>query len=158
MKLYLAQHGKAVDKQVDPKRPLSDQGEFEVSNVANYLKQSEVDIKSIYHSGKTRAEQTADIIANVLQISKLEQLDGINPNDDIEPIVDTVNSWNADSMIVSHIPFLPRIVAALLTGNLSAESSSLPGNIVCLERDDQNNWSLAGCCTYSSFSKPMNPA
>lgn len=152
MKLYLAQHGKAVDKQVDPQRPLSDQGELEVTNVANYLKQSDVDISNIYHSGKTRAQQTAGIMAKVLQIPKQEQLDGINPNDDIEPIVNRVNSWNTDSMIVSHIPFLPRIVAALLTGSVSYASTSLPGNIVCLEKDKQNNWSLSGCCTYSSFS------
>jgi len=158
MKLYLAQHGKAVDKRVDPQRPLSEQGELEVSNVANYLKQSDVEISNIYHSGKARAEQTAEIIADVLGVAEMEQLNGINPNDDIEPIVKTVNLWKSDSMIVSHIPFLPRIIAALLTGNTTTESESLPGNIVCLEKDEQNNWSLAGCCTYSSFSNFASPA
>jgi len=153
MKLYLAQHGQAVDKNVDPDRPLSDQGHTEVGNVASYLKQSDTKITDIYHSGKPRAAQTANIFANILEVDHLDQLDGINPNDAVEPIVNTINGWTSDTMIVGHIPFLPHIVSRLLTDSEPSDSDYLPGNIICLERADNNKWSLAGCCTYASFNK-----
>ena len=156
MKLYLAQHGLAVDKKIDPDRPLSDQGRLEVGNVANYLKQSDITIDNIYHSGKTRAAQTADIFADILDIDRTEKIDGINPNDTVEPLVNTINTWTTDAMVIGHMPFLPRIVSRLLTGNAPSDSSDLPGNIICLEKDDSGKWSLAGCCTYTSFNNTDN--
>ena len=153
MKLYLAQHGPAVDKTVNRDRPLSEEGQQEVAGVARYLKQADAKISGIYHSGKTRAQQTAAIIADELGIDHVDQLDGINPNDDIEPVVEQINKLTDDTMIISHIPFLPRIVSRLLTGNIQAEASSMPGNIICLDRDKDGYWSLSGCCTYSSFDK-----
>jgi len=153
MILYLAQHGLAVDKKIDPERPLSDQGRLEVRNIAHYFKQSDIAIKNIYHSGKSRAAETASIFADVLKVDLLEKLDGINPNDDLEPIVDIINSWTADAMIVSHIPFLPRLTSHLLTGKPPSDSNYLPGNIVCLEKDNDNEWLLSGSSTYTSFSK-----
>jgi len=153
VKLYLAQHGQAVDKRIDPERPLSDQGLQEVGSVANYLRQSDVKIKDIYHSGKSRAAQTAGIFADVLDINHLNEIDGINPNDPVEPIVDTINNWTEDTMIVGHMPFLPHMASHLLTGKPPSDSDYLPGNIVCLERDKHNQWSLAGCCTYASFNR-----
>lgn len=156
MIIYLAQHGLAVDKKVDPDRPLSDQGRLEVNNTANYLKQSDVAIKDIYHSGKTRADQTASIFADVLNIEHLEKLDGICPNDELEPIVDIINNWTDDTMLITHIPFLPRMVSLLLTGKPPADSNYLPGNIICLEKDNSGEWLLAGSSTYASFSQSDN--
>lgn len=156
MKLYLAQHGQAVDKKIDPERPLSEQGRLQVRNVANYLRLADVDIEGIYHSGKSRAAQTAEIFASVLGIQHLDKLEGLNPNDAVEPLVQTINSWTTDSMLVGHIPFLPRMISRLLTNDDPTDSHYLPGNIVCLEKDNNNQWSLAGCCTYSSFNKNID--
>jgi len=153
MKLYLAQHGQAVDKKIDPERPLSDQGRQEVGNVAIYLKQSDVEIIDIYHSGKSRAAQTAAIIADILGINQLQPIDGIAPNDPVEPVVDVINNWTDDSMIVGHMPFLPHMASHLLTGNPPSDSDYLPGNMICLERDPHNNWSLASCLSYTSFTQ-----
>jgi phosphohistidine phosphatase len=152
MIIYLAQHGLAVDKKINPDRPLSDQGRLEVKNAANYLKQSDVAIKDIYHSGKTRADQTASIFADVLNIEHIEKLDGINPNDEPEPIVDLINNWTDDTMLVTHLPFLPHLVHLLLTGKPPSDSDYLPGNIICLEKDDSGEWLLAGSSNYASFS------
>ncbi len=156
MKLYLAQHGPAVDKSVDRDRPLSDIGQAEVNGVAKYLKQANARIAGIYHSGKTRAEQTAEIFASELGINNVEQMDGLNPNDDVEAVVEKINSLTDDTMIVTHIPFLPRMVSRLLTGDSASEASALPGNIVCLDRDQEGFWSLAGCCAYDSFDQQQN--
>ena len=156
MIIYLVQHGLAVDKKIDSDRPLSDQGRLEVNNAANYLKQSGIAIKDIYHSGKTRAEQTASIFADVLNIEHLEKLEGICPNDDLEPIIDIINNWAGDTMIVSHIPFLPHLVHQLLTGKPPSDSDYLPGNIICLEKDTSGEWLLAGSSTYASFIQSDN--
>ena len=37
MYLYLVQHGAAVSKEIDPERPLSQEGRAEVRKVASYL-------------------------------------------------------------------------------------------------------------------------
>ncbi|MCW8963740.1 MAG: phosphohistidine phosphatase SixA [Gammaproteobacteria bacterium] len=151
MKLYLIQHGQAVDKKTDPQRPLSEQGKLEVGDVANYFRQSGLHIAHIYHSGKPRAAQTARIFANVLDIAHVEQLNGINPNDPVEPVVEIIEEWTENTMIVGHLPFLPHLVSRLLTGNAPSDADYLPGNIISLESDDHKTWSLAASGTYDSF-------
>ena len=65
MKLYLVQHGEAKSKDEDEKRPLTDQGRQGVERVAAFLKGAGVETKRVIHSGKLRAEQTAEILANL---------------------------------------------------------------------------------------------
>jgi phosphohistidine phosphatase len=156
MKLYLAQHGQAVDKTIDAERPLSDQGRREVSDIAAFFNQTNIEISRIYHSGKLRAAQTAGIFADILHSPQPEPMQGINPNDPVEPVIEQANQWTQDTMIVSHFPFLPHLVSVLLTGRPASESDYLPGNIVCLEADGQGNWLLAGSSSYSSFSNSSN--
>jgi len=66
MKLYLVRHGDAVFDQVDSTRPLNEKGKADVLKVAMHLKEGVPHIESIFHSGKKRAEQTAEIIKNAL--------------------------------------------------------------------------------------------
>ena len=152
MQLYLTQHGKALDKTVDPERSLSDQGRQEIAAVADYLRQADTQITSILHSGKTRAAQTAEIFADILQVENVAQLDGINPNDDVQPIGLMVSGLDKNTMVVSHIPFLPRLLHLLLTGEQQDEPAALPGNMVCLERSDDQLWLLSGSTGYDSFT------
>ena len=151
MQLFLAQHGHAVNKSIDAKRPLSERGHVEVNGAAIYLQQSGAKIKNIYHSGKPRAQQTATIFADILDIQHTAQMHGINPNDDVKPITEVINSWTTDSMLVGHFPFLPHITHFLLTGTSPTDEDYLPGNIVCLEKGVDNLWLLAGSCAYTSF-------
>ena len=64
MQILLAQHGDAVPKEVDEDRPLSDKGRADVERVAATLRQGQVSVSRIIHSGKTRAEQTSDILGS----------------------------------------------------------------------------------------------
>jgi len=66
MKLYLVRHGEAYPETVDPSRPLTDKGKSETQKIANCLKQTQINIDLIVHSGKKRAEQTAEILKNAL--------------------------------------------------------------------------------------------
>ena len=146
MKLYLVQHGHAVAKDVDPERPLSEQGRIDVSHVAAFLSLSGVRVSSVCHSGKKRAEQTAKLFAASMPGDiPLTRLSGIDPLDPTEKFAQTVHGWTEDSMVVGHLPFMEKLVARLAVGNEEASAVAFqPGTVVCLERGEQDDWRIAG--------------
>ena len=141
MKLYLVQHGLAVDKSIDAERPLSEQGRSDVEGMATWLQKANIQIACVYHSGKTRAQQTAKIFADNLQIAQFHHIDGIKPNDEIEPMVKIINNLDSDTMIVGHLPFMQRMVSTLLCGSQEMGCHYQPGSVVCLASDN-GQWSL----------------
>ncbi|MEA3276673.1 MAG: histidine phosphatase family protein, partial [Pseudomonadota bacterium] len=66
MRIYLTQHGLAVPKDVDPDRPLNERGREDMRRLADFLDKAGVHVEQVLHSGKTRAEQTAAILAEAL--------------------------------------------------------------------------------------------
>jgi phosphohistidine phosphatase len=144
MRLYLAQHGHATDKQDDPARPLSEAGMRDVRQVAQQLGDAGIQVARAWHSGKLRAEQTAVLLAKrVLPNGKPEQADGIAPNDSVEEFIADVDVWQEDTLVVGHLPFMSRLVSLLMTGNHDRECVQfMPGSIVCLERIRPEHWVL----------------
>jgi len=132
MKLYLVQHGQAVDKSIDPDRPLSDEGRKDVQTMADFLKTADVRPKLFFHSGKTRAQQTAEILASALKDAKPKFLQDIKPNDPLKPACGVINGLSDDTMIVGHLPYMQRMVSFLLNINENAGYHFLPGSVVCL--------------------------
>src|SRR5688500_9788627 len=63
MRLYLVQHGEAVPEQVDPQRPLSEAGRRDVQAMARLLAGAGIRPTRIVHSGKRRAQETAELLA-----------------------------------------------------------------------------------------------
>ncbi|MES9845473.1 MAG: phosphohistidine phosphatase SixA [Candidatus Sedimenticola sp. 6PFRAG5] len=145
MKLYLVQHGEALSKEVDPDRPLSEQGKSDVQSIAAFLKQANIRVEQVFHSGKSRALETAEILSTALYSSgAVKRLEGINPNDDIAPFAQSITTWKADSLVVGHLPFMSRVVSTLLIENTDQELVSyMPGSLVCLERNEAGQWRLA---------------
>ncbi len=143
MYLYILQHGDAVSKDVDPGRPLSEQGERNIRILALHMKNMDVHLGKIFHSGKLRAEQSAGLIAEALSAGvKPVQADGLNPNDDPTVIVGNIEQLEENILIASHMPFVSRLCSTLLTGRADAEFASMPGTLFCLERVD-DTWRLA---------------
>lgn len=140
MKLYLVQHGLAVDKAIDPDRPLSEQGRQQVQAMAAWLQKANINVGQIHHSGKARAQQTAELYASTLNASSVQSIEGIKPNDDVSSMAQTIDKLDVDTMIVGHLPFMQRMVSWLLTGSEEMACHYLPGSVVCLEKED--NWSL----------------
>lgn len=143
MKLYFVQHGEALAKHVDPDRSLSEAGRSDVEQLAVFLA-AHIDVSRIMHSGKTRAQQTAEIISESLKYETvIEVFNGINPNDAVEAFAQQLDDWNEDLLVVGHLPFMDRLVAYLLTGS-AAESiaSYAPGSIVCLASTADEGWLL----------------
>ena len=136
MALYLVQHGKALQKDVDPERGLSDEGIAEVERIAGVAQGYRVTVRTIRHSGKKRARQTAELIAAALSAPvAVEQGDGLKPNDDVITIAKSLDE-SEDLMLVGHLPFLERLASYLVMGITDRRIFALQnGGILCLDRD-----------------------
>lgn len=139
------QHGEAVPGEVDPERPLSEQGRRDVQAMAALLATAGIRVERAWHSGKRRAQQTAQLLAGKLLIAgKAEPIDGIRPNDPVEVFVADADVWEQDTLVVGHLPFMSRLVALLLTGDPQRDVVDYqPGSVVCLERRSADAWVLA---------------
>jgi len=144
MQLYLVQHGEAVAKEVDPDRPLSDQGREDIIRLAKWLEQRGVEVSEIRHSGKTRARQTAELLMPLLHTGgKIRQQDGLAPNDPPKALLQSVQTRQADLLVASHMPFVARAVAAAVTGEPDRPLVQFqPGSVAGLERDDSSTWRI----------------
>ena len=144
MKLYLVQHAKAASKEVDPQRALTEEGIREIQKIAAFIKPLNLSVDYLWHSGKKRAQQTAEFLAEVITINKEHTaLDGLAPNDDVNVIKEKIISAGQDLMIVGHLPFLSKLASLLLTGSESSETIAFKqGCIVCLKFEDKNLWQI----------------
>ena len=142
MRLYLVQHGAALAGEVDPARPLSEQGREDVQAMAGLLREAGIRVERVWHSGKLRAEQTAQLLAKaVLPRGRIEQIGGIGPRDDVAGFGSDADVWEQDALLVGHMPFLSRLAAWLVTGDPEREIVGfVPGGVVCLERLEVDHW------------------
>lgn len=146
MKLYLVQHGNANPEEVDPEKNLSDQGKDDVAKVAKFLQGAGVKVKDIFHSGKARAQQSADILNAAISIEAPPALkkDGLEPMDDVGPIAAEIEERGEDLMLVGHMPFINRLASKLLAGDAEADLIQFQqGGILTLEKSE-GKWRVAG--------------
>ena len=144
MKLYLVQHGEACAKALDPERPLTEQGKADVNRLAVFLRKSGVTVERIIHSGKLRAQQTAERLVNAIAAGTTPEIsEVINPNDDPAQFAQLSFAWTDDILIVGHLPFMAKLVSQLTLRNTQTVFTNFtPGSAVCLERHDDNSWTL----------------
>jgi hypothetical protein len=107
-RLILIQHAEAVEEEVDVTRPISDKGREDAGKMAKYMAGSNLKftpggarVDTLLHSGKLRAEQTAEIFqANILHhndhcalggeklhVQKMIGMSGMGPNDDVAGVL-----------------------------------------------------------------------
>lgn len=142
MRLYLMQHGEAVEKETNPERPLSARGRRDVERVATFLAAAGVRIPTIWHSSKTRARETAEILAMFVHANTAEQT-GLNPDDDIATVVHAIRASDEDLAIAGHLPHLALLAAELLrTKGKAAPVLFQRGGIVALERNGDKTWQI----------------
>lgn len=144
MKVYLVRHGEAVSSGVDPKRPLSEHGRAEIKKVASFIKPLGITVEHIWHSGKSRASQTAEILTESLSVTKdCSEHNNLGPNDNVAIIADEIEAYDTDLMIVGHLPFLTYLISLLVTGNETANIIAFDtGSIACLNRSDPGRWQI----------------
>jgi phosphohistidine phosphatase len=159
MKLYLIQHGEAKSEVEDPERPLTPRGEKEIMAVSKVAGSLQIRPLKIYHSGKLRAKQTAEIIASALRISDslVQSVQGLNPNDDIHPWVERISKEKEDLMLVGHLPFLEKLTSLLLCGDENPRLVLFRyGAIVCLDQKGDKGWAVRWILTPEMASLSQN--
>ena len=145
MKLYLVQHGEALPKEINSDRPLNDQGRQDLEQFARFLTGRGIRVSRVWHSGKTRARQTAELLAAAVAPGlKTGAWAGLAPNDPTEGFAEKLATWREDAMVVGHLPFMARLVTRLVTKSDDGTTVAyLPGSLVCLERDEDGAWAIA---------------
>ena len=143
MKLYLVQHGAARSKEEDPERTLTGQGRLDAASTGRFLGQGGVIIHEIWHSGKSRARETAEIFAQALGTPRVAEKPGLAPLDPVEPLRAALMGREEDLMVVGHLPFLSNLANLLLRFPLESQLLSFrQGGVVCLERNGDGDWKL----------------
>lgn len=144
MKLYLMQHGKPLAEEEDPDRSLSDPGKKDVEKMADFLCKAGVRIDEAFHSGKTRARQTAEIMMSRLNPGlAVVPRNGLSPLDDVNGIADHIKKAEKDLLIAGHLPHLGKLASLLMTGRDSVPVVSFrQGGVVCLEKGAEGLWSV----------------
>jgi phosphohistidine phosphatase len=146
MRLYLVRHGEAVPEEIDGHRPLSEKGRRDVQRMAVILARAGVKVDRVVHSGKRRALETALALARTVGPGNLaEEGESLMPRDAVDRLCEAVEGWEADTMVVGHLPHLAKTAGRLLAGDEEAEILAFtPGSVACLERDDTaSGWMLA---------------
>ena len=140
MKLYLMRHGQAASIETDPEQGLSSEGKVAIEQLAHRLSTQGVTFKQVFHSEKARARQTAKIMTNILSpdVTPINRAN-LKPNDDPEKLLPDINSWKQDTLVASHLPFVPSLLM-LLTGDYQS-NNFVPGTIACLTKND-SKWQL----------------
>lgn len=134
--VYFAQHGIALASDEDETRPLSDFGHSEVRKVAACLKRHGVVVSSVFHSGKLRAQQTADLFAQEWTAVKVSEQPGMAPND--EP-AELIAQLDDNALYVGHLPHIQKVVSKLISGNENAATLKFKNTAVaCVEIDAQS--------------------
>jgi phosphohistidine phosphatase len=143
MSMFFVQHGIALDKSVDVDRPLSEQGKQNVKKIANHFTKQDLNIKQVFHSGKSRSAQTARLFATILNRPKVQQHDLLSPNDDINQLIFLLED---NCMYVGHLPHMEKMVDSLLGGNENTRIVQFENAaVVCIKRDEEGyhlNWIL----------------
>jgi len=144
MGLYLVQHAEAKREEEDPTRSLSDKGWKSLEKVSAFLDGLHIKVVRILHSGKLRAKQTAGKLGEVVESSEgVKETDGLKPLDDPNIWKERLREESGNVMLVGHLPYLSRLSGLLVCGDPDRKVVDFKkGGVVCLERDDEGNWSV----------------
>jgi phosphohistidine phosphatase len=149
VRVYLVQHAEAKPEEIDPQRRLSGEGIRNAQRVAAFLKPRRITVHSIWHSGKARAQQTAEIFASSLILSEaLTHREGLSPNADVNRIQRAVEQSKGDLMIVGHLPFLSKLASMLVNEDETRDVVIFQNAcVVCLEKGDAARWRIVWTIT-----------
>jgi len=148
MKVYLIQHGEAKPESEDPDRSLTDRGREEVWLIARHAADIGVNVSKILHSGRLRAKQTAEILAEQLRpTGGVEETSGLSPGDQLDSAKSLIEQAREPVMVVGHLPHLSRLLSLLVTGKPEMELVRFRvGGVVSLVKGD-GRWSIAWILT-----------
>ncbi|MGA9533902.1 MAG: phosphohistidine phosphatase SixA [Anaerolineales bacterium] len=153
MNVMLVQHAEALAEEEDPDRPLSAEGVEQLRKVASIVALNrDLDLARIWHSGKTRSAQTAEILADHFRPRLgVRSAEGLSPLDDPRMWADRLAEMEQQVMLVGHLPNLEKLAALLLTGQPTPRIIAFQNaGIVCFRYQD-GAWRLRWAVTPESI-------
>ena len=152
MEIYLLRHGLAVERGTssynnDADRPLTDEGERKLQDIARAMRKMELDFDLILSSPYTRARQTAEIVAHGLKARKeLEFSDSLTPDGSARELIESLNRLRPKPesvLLVGHEPHLSGLISLLVSGNRGCQVEMKKGGLAKLDVDLLTNGSCA---------------
>jgi phosphohistidine phosphatase len=141
MQLFLVHHGDAVGPEVDPRRPLSPKGRTDVERLAAEAEARGARPQVVWHSGKLRARQTAEVFWRALNaLAEFSATKDLQPDDQPRWIRDRLRAETRDIMLAGHFPHLPRLLALLITGGEAGVDFPLHGVVALVSQDEGATW------------------
>jgi phosphohistidine phosphatase len=137
-RLYLVRHGETVASHMDPDPPLSPKGREETEAVAKILQRTSIEIEEIQHSTKARARQTAEIFNQTLALNlTLIAKKNLTPMDPVAPVIQEIQAFDRNVMLVSHLPLVEKILCALVLENETKSPVAIVcACVICLKMKD----------------------
>jgi phosphohistidine phosphatase len=140
--LYLVHHGDAVGPDVDPRRPLSEQGRVDVARLADEAAARNAHPAIVWHSGKLRARQTAEAFWRACNaLAPMAATRDLQPDDPPEWILNRIRSEARDVLIAGHFPHLPGLLALITSGEGAPAAFPLHGVVALATEDGGKTWS-----------------
>jgi phosphohistidine phosphatase len=136
MKLFIARHGEAsFDADTDFSRPLTQRGIDQTRVLADQNLSTLNEVRSIWASPLLRAQQTAKIYQEILELD-IHTQPFITPDSSPKQVLRQLSKANLDSLlIVSHQPLVGDLVSLLVEGNCFQPHPFVTSELVVLECD-----------------------
>jgi phosphohistidine phosphatase len=136
--IVLVHHAEAVGPEVDPMRPISDAGRAAATRLATEAAGRGVRPDQVWHSGKLRARQTAELFWRACNpLAAFSAARGVQPDDPPRWMRDELAGESRSILIVGHMPHLDRLLHMLLQIDPANSGTGFPlHGCVALERDE----------------------
>lgn len=142
MNLYLIRHAIAEEENAsgeDSQRELTDKGAKKMRLIAKGLRTLGIEFDIILTSPYIRAQQTAEILADVFKMKKSVSVsENLTPMGDPDLLLAEINEkYTVNSLaIVGHEPYLSTLVSLLTADGAPVEMTFKKGGICYLSTDD----------------------
>ena len=154
MDLYLIRHGEAYSSEERFERPLNERGKNDVSLIAKHLKDSNIQVENIFHSEKVRAIETAEIIADALNLTnKLAVMTSLDPDNEIFDLIGAVHELHYNTIMVGHLPNIALLSSFLITGNINKSPISFSTATAARFEYQNDIWTLKWSIDPASLRK-----
>lgn len=126
MKAVFFRHGPAVPHGTpgvaEDDRPLTAEGKKKTADAAKGLRELDLELTSVYTSPLPRALQTAEILSDILQLSRPRLLETLRPETPARRLFADLRTLRGETpVLVGHEPMLSAAVAFAIGGRASIE-------------------------------------
>jgi len=154
LRIYVVRQGGPVYSDRIPDTPLSENARADVEKIGMFLKQRGFTVGFLFHGGRSGAAETAELLGSLITVQDIRKKEGMSRNDPVEPFLSEIIDAREDMMVVGQVPFLVRLVKMLIgAGNDQEPIAMQPGAIVCLQRKEDNTWSVEWMLAPELFRK-----